>query len=164
MYSPASPLYTYLLYSHTDLFLLYFLANPFQSLEIDWASKITEVTSSLKSHDLLRKSDHLFYSLKTLKGYYLTKKEKPLESSFKSWMGWGMTSSGNLLTVGISFHKAERGYTLSDILECHVAEKYYLSDRSVRGMINHARNSTQKTNVLQPSLRHIGKVTEEEDL
>ncbi len=122
-----------------------------------------EVTSSLKSHGLLRKSDHLFYSLKTLKGCYLTMKGKPLESSFKRWMNWGTMSNGNCLTASISFHKIGKGSSLSDILEDQVAEKYYLSERSVRGMINHAKNSTQKTNVLQPSQRHTGKDMEEVD-
>ena len=140
-----------------------FLANHFQSLETDWVSKIKEAISSLKLHGLLGKNNHLIYSLKTLKGYYLTSKGTPSKSCFKHWMNWGMTLNGNCLTANILFHRVGRGSTLSDILEEEVDEKYYLSDRSIQGMINHARNSTQKTNVLQPSQLDIRKDTEEVD-
>ncbi len=72
-------------------------------------------------------------------------------------------SNGKLLTASISFRRIGKGFSLSDILEDQVDEKYYLSEKSVKGMINHANNSTQETNVLQPSQRHIGKDMEEED-
>ena len=135
-----------------------FLAKHFQSLESGEGSKIQEVRSFLKSYGLLGKNNHLFYSSKTSKGYYLTTKGKPLESCFKRWMNWGMTVNGKSLIANISFHKTEREYSLSDILEDQVAEKYYLSEKATKSMLT--RN---KSNILPRSQQTTGKEMEQDD-
>lgn len=49
------------------------------------------------------------------------------ETILRSWMDWGMTWSGRCLTQRPTFPKAGSGYSLSDILETHVPNKYFLS-------------------------------------
>ena len=115
---------------------------------------------------IIREKQPSIVLLENVKAYYLTTKGEPLESSSNRLLNWGMTVNGNYLTANIiEFHNIEKEYLLSDILEDQVDEKYYLSEKSVRGMLNHKDNpkNCHKTNILQPSLRHIGKDTEEED-
>lgn len=49
---------------------------------------------------------------------------------------WGMMSNGNCLTARIlEYHKIENGCSLSDILEEHVDEKYFLSEEQMEKVI-----------------------------
>jgi hypothetical protein len=57
-----------------------------------------------------------------------------------------MTSNGKLLTANISFHRTEKGSTLSDILEVNPGSQYFLSQRSVDSMINHKERHKKKGN------------------
>ena len=97
--------------------------------------KILEGLCSLKLLGSPNKSNHAFYFLKTLKGYYHTTKERRLLPSLTRWMNWGMTSNGKCLTAKISgFHKTENGCSLSDILEEQVDQKYFLSDKAMKSI------------------------------
>lgn len=106
-------------------------ANPsqLQGKEVDFQT-LEELCSSMLQGQL-NKSNHAIYSLRTLKGYYLTTKGARSELSSIRWMNWGMTANGECLTVNISdCPTAEKGYSLSDILEEQVHEKYYLSENA----------------------------------
>ena len=132
-----------------------FPVNLFQSLEDVGGSVIQEVRYVLRSYGLLNKGNHLFFYSKMSKACYLTTKGKPLESSQNRLMNWGTMSNGNCLTASISFHRTGRGYSLSDILEDQVAEKYYLSEKSVQGMLNHSeRHKTLKTDIVELYQNH----------
>jgi hypothetical protein len=77
-----------------------------------------------------------FYSLKTLKGYYLTTKGTRSELSSIRWMNLGMTQNGKCLTLKISESpKTEKGCSLSDILEEQVDEKYFLSSEVTKRLV-----------------------------
>src|SRR5699024_10146040 len=70
------------------------------------------------------KSNHAFYSLKTLKGYYLTTKGKHLQLSLHRWMNSGKMLNEKCLPKKIMVsHKTENVYSLSDILEDKGEEK-----------------------------------------
>src|SRR5699024_11015312 len=70
------------------------------------------------------KSNHAFYYLKTLKGYYLTTRGKHSLLSFQRWMNWGIMQNGKCLTQKTMVsRKIENGCLLSDILEDQVDEK-----------------------------------------
>ena len=57
-----------------------------------------------------------------------TTKAGHLKQSSVHWMVWGIMCAGRYLTSKISeFHSHEIEYSLSDILEDNVPEKYYLS-------------------------------------
>ena len=79
-------------------------------------------------------------------------------------MKWGTIVNSCLLTANISFRRTGREYSLSAILEEVVDEKYYLSEKSVKGMITHAKNQEKmgrnfKTNVIQKKAQHSLQVT-----
>ena len=145
-----------------------FLANHFHLLDKGEGSKIQEVRSFLKSYGLLGKNNHLFYSLKTSKGYYLTTKGKPIEQSSPRWMKWGMTHHSNLLTANISFRRTGIEYSLSDILEDQVEEKYFLSDKMVSSMQAHeerhkSQGNSLRSDIVQLSLQATTKDGEQEE-
>jgi hypothetical protein len=55
-------------------------------------------------------------------------------------MGWGMMSSGRCLTANISgFPRIGRECSLSDILEERVPDKYFLSDKLLKALMEHTR-------------------------
>jgi len=112
-----------------------FLARLSQWLEKEEGLKILEGLCSLKLLVSPNKSNHAFYYLKTLKGYYHTTKAKHLELSSTRWMNWGMTANGKCLTAKISVSpKTGNGCSLSDILEEQVDQKYFLSDYAMGRM------------------------------
>jgi hypothetical protein len=82
-------------------------------------------------------------------------------------MKWGMNVNGNLLIANILFHKTGIESSLSDILEDQVQEKYYLSETSVKSMIEHAKRHKEKgngfgVNILEQSMPTIIKEEEAE--
>ena len=92
-----------------------------------------EVRCFLKSQELLNKSSHAFYSLRTSKGCYLTTKETRSILSSPRLMNWGMTANGKCLTAKISgSHKTGKECSLSDILEEHPDQKYFLSEEAAQ--------------------------------
>lgn len=90
--------------------------------------KILEELCSLRLLESPSKSNHAFYCLRMSKDYYHTTKGEPLEPSSGRLMNWGMTASGKCLTAKILVSpKTESECSLSDILEEHVDQKYFLS-------------------------------------
>src|SRR5699024_4865459 len=88
---------------------------------------------SLKSFVSPISSDHAIYSLKTSKDCSTMTMEIPSRQSSERWMNSGMMRNGKCLTlktiqpVNDQHHKTENEYSLSDILEEQVHEKYFLS-------------------------------------
>lgn len=108
-----------------------FLAKLSRWLEKGEGLKILEGLCSLKLLVSPNKSNHAFYSLKTLKGYYHTTKAKHLELSSIRWMNWGMTANGKCLTAKTSVSpKTGNECSLSDILEEQVDQRYFLSEEA----------------------------------
>ncbi|RSJ11080.1 Modification methylase HpaII [Streptococcus intermedius] len=106
-----------------------FLVKPFLSQESDWDLKTLEGLSFLNLLDVPRKSNHIFYSLKTSEAYSVTTKDKHLQQSSLHWMNWGMMLNGRCLTARISaFPKVGKGSSLSDIIEPTVDTSYFLSE------------------------------------
>ena len=86
----------------------------------------------LKSFDVSGKNNHVFYCLKTSKGYYLTTKGKLSGLSSIRWMNLGMTCNGKCLTVRTSVSpRIGKECSLSDILEEQVDQKYFLSEKTI---------------------------------
>lgn len=113
-----------------------FLARAFPLRVNAEVSVIQEAHSSLTSLELSGKKNHAFCSLKTLKGYYLTKEGRPLPLSSVRLMSWGMTSNGNCLTAKITeSHRTGKECSLSDILEEHPDQKYFLSEQAVKNIM-----------------------------
>ena len=111
-------------------------ANLSQSQANGLVSWIHEVHSFLKSLGLHRKNSHAFCFLKTSRGFYLTTKATPSALSSIRWMNLGMTCNGKCLTARISASpKTESGCSLSDILEPHPDPKYFLSNKTIRGLM-----------------------------
>ena len=104
-------------------------------LEKDEDSMIQGVHSFLKSQGLLKKNGHLFYYLKTSEGFYLTTKGKHSTQSLPPLMKLGTMSNGKCLTQNFLFHKTGNVSSLSDILEKEVDEKYFLSEKMTRKLV-----------------------------
>ena len=121
------------MYQILKCFVVGSLANHSPSPERDSALTTFEVHCSLKSLKLHRKNSHAFYSLKMLKGFYLTTKAVPTELSSIRWMNLGMTSNGKCLTLKTSVSpRIGKECSLSDILEEQVDPKYFLSNKMVK--------------------------------
>lgn len=106
-----------------------FLVKHSVLLEKGEVSKIPEARCFLTLQEYLKLKDLKLYSLKTSKAYSITKKAKLSLSSWKRWMNWGMKLNGWYLTANfLEFPRTERGYSLSEVLEEQVDQKYYLSE------------------------------------
>ena len=112
-----------------------FLVKHSQSLESGEVLKIPEVQCFLKLQEYLKLKDLKLYSLKTSKAYSITTKGKLSESSFKRFQNWGIMFNGWFLTANFSeFPRTERGYSLSEVLEEQVDQKYYLSEKQMKSL------------------------------
>jgi site-specific DNA-cytosine methylase len=73
--------------------------------------------------------------------------ETSLPSSL-NWTGSGLLEDGQLLTLSsLALHSADSAYSvcsLAEILEPHVAPKYYLSPRACRGILRRAKNEGER--------------------
>src|SRR5262249_22438958 len=113
-----------------------FRAKPFRSLESEEALTILEELCSSKSPDSLKLNALAYYSLKTSKGYSLTTKGELSPQSSPRLMTWGMTSNGKCLTARISeCPRIGKECSLSDILEEHPDQKYFLSAKATEYLL-----------------------------
>ena len=76
-----------------------------------------------------------FYSLRTSGDYSITKEGLRSRQSSERWMDWGMMWNGKCLTQRPTFPKAASGFSLSDILETYVPNKYFLSLNRLQHLI-----------------------------
>src|SRR3990167_4401248 len=94
-----------------------------------------EELSFLKSCELLLPKKLHIYSLRTLKTYFRTTKERHLEPSLEPLMNVGMMYNGRLSTVDISeFLNIEKDFSLLQILEENPDQKYFLSNKVLQQM------------------------------
>lgn len=94
--------------------------------------KILEELSSLKLQGSHLFSDHAIYSLRTSKDCLTTKEGLRSRQSSEPWMNSGMMWNGKCLTLKTTFHRTGSEYSLSDILEENVPEKFFLSKKNDR--------------------------------
>ena len=90
----------------------------------------------------LRKPNGLsYYSLRTSKGYSITKGGKLSEPSSPRLMNWGMMRNGKCLTLKTSVcRRTGNECSLSDILEDKVEDKYFLSDKQMNLIFSRPKN------------------------
>lgn len=113
-----------------------FRAKLSQLRAIDEVLKIHDELSSLKLQGSHLCSNLTTYSLRTLKDSSVTTTEILSRPSSEHWMNWGMMWNGKCLTAKISeCPKTENGCSLSDILEEHVPEMYFLSEEKAQQLI-----------------------------
>ena len=125
-----------------------FLVPLFRLQGKDRASiwKMPEAHSLLKCFAWLGIGEYHTYFSKMLKDCSTTMKDEPSESYSKSWMGWGMTLNGNYLTAKISESRnTGKGYSLSQILEENPDQKYFLSEKQVKRMLEKEPAYSQKS-------------------
>ena len=60
--------------------------------------------------------------------------------------------SGSALTAAISFRKTGSVCSLSRVLARHVPAKYYLSDRALRSLLEHAAAQAARGNNFMPTI------------
>ena len=121
----------------------------FQLLEKGRVSRILEVLYSLNCVGSHRRKDLDCFSLKMSKGSLVTMKGRPLEQSSARWMNWGMMRNGRCLTVRTMVSpRTGKGCSLSGILEPNdcVDEKYFLSEKAIKGIINHKERHKERGN------------------
>lgn len=97
--------------------------------------------------DRRKKINPLAYSLKTLKTYLVLTEGLILQGSSWSWMKSGTMQSGRFSTLPMSSLKTEKEFSLLDILEDEVPEKYFLSEQTVKRLISYKDNALMQ---LQP--------------
>jgi hypothetical protein len=82
-------------------------------------------------------------------------------------MSWGMTSNGKCLTARITESpRTGKECSLSDILEEHVDQKYFLSEKAVAGILNHKEKNKAKGNGFGATLHQLSEreITKEEEI
>ena len=112
------------------------LAKRFQSRESveDLMTLAEQCSSSLRGY--FGKNNHAFYCLRTSKGFYLTTKETRSLPSSPRLMNWGMTVNGKCLTAKITESpRTGNECSLSDILEEHPDQKYFLSEEQTKKIL-----------------------------
>lgn len=110
-------------------------AKLFQRLGSGKGSKIHEAHSFLKLHGSHHFSNLATYSLRTSQDCSTTMEGLRSRQSSERWMNWGMMRSGNVTTARITSHKTGSEYSLSDILEEQVPEKYFLSEQVAKKLL-----------------------------
>lgn len=82
-----------------------------------------------------KKIDPHTYSLKTLKTYLALMGERTSLNFSLRWTKVGTMQSGKLSTLLITSHKTEKEFSLSDILEGEVPQKYFLSKEQTEKIV-----------------------------
>ena len=76
--------------------------------------------------DCLKRKDLSIFALKTYPVSWGLTREKLLQKSLKRFLNWGIAWNGVCITAPITFPKSEKEFTLQDVLESTVPEKYRL--------------------------------------
>jgi len=89
--------------------------------------------------------DPHYYSWRTLKGSSATTKDRPTQPSWKSWGVSGIGPSGKFSTLsGSVYPRTGNVCSLSDILEEEIPDQYFLSQKLVKTLLNHAKRHKEK--------------------
>jgi len=114
-----------------------FLAKVSVLLEKEGDLTTPEELSFLKSLGFSRKSNQDCVYWKTSKDCYLMTREELSKPSSPRLMSWGMTSNGKCVTQRITESpRTGNASSLSDILEEHPDQKYFLSPTMTKFMLN----------------------------
>lgn len=111
------------------------LARLFQSLESGEALRIPEERSSLNLREYCAQNNLDYLSLRMFEDFSATTTEKLSAPSSPRLMSWGMIANGKCLTARITESlRIGRESSLSDILEEHVDQKYFLSELAMKNI------------------------------
>ena len=134
-----------------------FLVNLFQSADEDLDLLIHEAHSFMKSSEWLKPGTLSIFSLKTSRGYSLTKAGRPSVRLSRRFMTWGILLNGVCLTASTSVcHKNESEYTLSAILIPDCPEKYFLSERAMARLLSKSSRAAKgKGSTRQKEQAHV---------
>ena len=128
------------------------LARVLASLEKEKDLKTLEAQCFLKSLGLQSTKDPDIYSLKTSRVCLVTTAEKLSPQYLGFSPTWGIELNGWYLTAStLEFPKTGNGCSLSDILETDVADKYFLSEKQVKGLLK----GIQKPQLLERSQQEV---------
>jgi len=121
-----------------------FLAKRFLLRARGRVSKTLAERFSSRYAELRKLKDLHFYSSKMLRASLTMTEEELSRSSFNRWMNWGTGSNGRFLTANISgFPRIGKEYSLSDILEEQVDEKYFLSQKQTNYLLKNLREGKE---------------------
>lgn len=110
-----------------------FRAKICRLLESGQVLEAVEADYSLRRCGLLSTCDPVFLSLKTSKVCLQATEDKTLKQSCEKLPTLGfMSANGNCLIHPGFYPKIESGFTLSDILQETVEEKYFLSEKALQ--------------------------------
>ena len=113
------------------------------SLENAGDLTILEALSFLRSHESVEQKSQDIYYLKTSRAYLVTTKEIPSRRSLKFSPTLGIFYNGKFSIVRTTpSHRIGKECSLSDILEEHVDQKYFLSEKMVKFLM--------RNNVVRP--------------
>ena len=125
-----------------------FRARICQSLESGEVLRAAEAVYSLKRLGLFGSVSPVFLSLRMSKGYLPVTTEKTLRSYCERLPTLGfMSASGNCLILPGFYPKIESGYTLSDILQTEVDQKYFLSEKQIQKMVLYNQKQFKDNNL-----------------
>ena len=104
------------------------LAKHLAIVETKKDSATQEAHFSLKSHEFLKTKNPNIFSLRMFEVYYLTIVDTLSREYFRFLPRWGMMLNGVcLIAKDLELPTIEREYSLKDILEEDVGEKYYIT-------------------------------------
>jgi len=137
-------------YQNTTSSVRDFLANLSVLLGSGEDLKILEAHSSLRYAESYGLKDLAIYGLRTSGGFSPTMTVLPSKPLSERWMNWGMTVSGRCLTARISASpRTGRGCSLSDILEESPDQKYFLSEKAVKFIMEVSVKNQGKRSLVQ---------------
>ena len=124
----------------------------------------TRGTLFMKLRVLLKLKDLQFYSLRTSRGYSITKKGVHSRQLLQPLMSWGMMQNGNCSTANILVYpRIGNVCSLSDILEAKVGPQYFLSATQTKKILEQSgkKYPTQSTQTMPKD--QVEAKTEAED-
>lgn len=140
-----------------------FLAKASALLERGKGLKTLEGRSFMRFAESLNITDLDYFSLRTSKDYSTTIMGERLEPSLNPLTNWGMMLNGKCLTARISaYHRTGKGCSLSDILEETPRKKYFLSEKSMKSLLEHSERHQKLGHGFKHSIVTIGKEEERE--
>lgn len=117
-----------------------FLASLSVLLEKEKVLTMQEERSFLMSQGFVPKKNQNMWFLKTLKVYYLMKGAELSKQSLGFLPTWGISLNGRFLTAKIlESPKIGKECSLSDILEKNPDQKYFLSERTIKKILNQTK-------------------------
>jgi len=140
-----------------------FRAKHFQWQGIEEDLMTPEELSFLKLHgfsNITKKigSQSPVWFSKMLKAYLVTTVDEHFLSCTKFLVTLGIPLNSRFSILGGGYPKIESGYTLSDILETEVDQKYFLSEKSVQQLVRSKKKGMPSPVLMHPTTKEqMGK-------